>query len=233
VRSPGAVHKAFDCGDVQIVDQAPGEMLPLSQFNLRNRIKYVFYASKAGVCRFAAKMTRLRKSRNPIDRVEISPVGSTEPMVCMLPEAGDEFAVKVPSSGFYKMSVPSGRRNVFALTHADVPVGILLDDDNPQNISSTAGTFFFHVKKGETFELYASGSPLAERVRVVLRDPEGMETWRKESLLFPEVYRGEAKVDGLWSVEAAKPSKGAFEDYFVDLIGIQPVLFLHSRRYWK
>ena len=233
VRSPGPVHKAFDCGDVQIVDQAPGEMLPLSQFNLRNRIKYVFYASKAGVCRFAAKMTRLRKSRNPIDRVEISPVGSTESMVCMLPEAGDEFAVKVPSSGFYKMSVPSGRRNVFALTHADVPVGILLDDDNPQNISSTAGTFFFYVKKGESFELYASGSPLTERVKVVLRDPEGMEAWRKDSLLFPEVYRGEAKIDGLWAVEAAKPSEGAFEDYFVNLIGIRPVLFLHSGRYWK
>jgi hypothetical protein len=131
------------------------------------------------------------------------------------------------------MALIAPKRNVFTLTHVDVPVGILLDSDIPQDISSSVGMFYFYVKKGETFRFYASGSSYEERVNLMLRDSDKKVVWNKENLLFPEVLTCKAEVEGLWSIRTAKPSRGHLEDYSVDLLDIQPVLFLSAKRYWK
>jgi hypothetical protein len=108
-----------------------------------------------------------------------------------------------------------------------------LDSDIPQDISSSLGSFYFHVKKGETFRFYASGSSYEERVGLVLMDSGKTVVWDRENLLFPEVVTCTAESDGLWSVKTRKPSRGFLEDYSVDLLDLQPVLFLSAKRYWK
>jgi hypothetical protein len=131
------------------------------------------------------------------------------------------------------MSILASNRNVFTLTHADVPVAIHLDSDIPQDISTSTGNLYFHAKKGESFTFYASGSSYEERVSLELRDPGGKVVWNRENMLFPEIQACKAESDGLWSVRAANPSRGHLEDYSVDLLDLQPVLFLSAKRYWK
>jgi hypothetical protein len=67
----------------------------------------------------------------------------------------------------------------------------------------------------------------------MLRDSETKDVWDKENILFPEVVTCTAESDGLWSVKTRKPSRGFLEDYSVDLLDLQPVLFLSAKRYWK
>jgi hypothetical protein len=165
--------------------------------------------------------------------VAVTPVVGGETEIFRLAKNCEELVVTVPAAGFYKMSLLATKRNVFTLTHADVPVGILLDSDIPQDISSSVGMFYFYVKKGETFRFYASGSSYEERVNLMLRDSDKKVVWNKENLLFPEVLTCKAEVEGLWSIRTAKPSRGHLEDYSVDLLDIQPVLFLSAKRYWK
>ena len=233
VRKAGPVHAVLDCSDVQVIDEAPGKMIKLTALGLRERMNYVFYASKAGVCNFRTKFSRLRRSKGSMDKVAVTPVAGGETEIFRLSKNCEELVVTVPAAGFYKMSILATKRNVFTLTHADVPVGILLDSDIPQDISSSLGSFYFHVKKGETFRFYASGSSYEERVNLMLRDSDKKVVWDRENLLFPEVVTCTAESDGLWSVKTRKPSRGFLEDYSVDLLDTQPVLFLSAKRYWK
>ena len=233
VRKAGPVHPALDCLDVQVVDGAPGKMLELAKLGLRTRMNYVFHAQDAGTCNFRVKFSRLRRSKGPLDEIAVTPVAGGETRIFRLSKNLEELSVTVPSAGFYRMSVLANKRNVFTLTHADVPVAILLDSDIPQDISTSTGNLYFHAKKGESFGLYASGSSYEERVCLELRDPGEKVVWNRENLLFPEVLDCKAETDGLWSIKTAKPSRGSLEDYSVDLLGLQPVLFLNGKRYWK
>lgn len=233
VRKAEPVHVALDCSDVQVVDEKPGKMMKLAALGLRVRMNYVFYASKAGVCNFRTRVSRLGRSKGPIDKVAVTPAVGGETEIFHLSKNCEELAVTVPAAGFYRMSSLASKRNVFTLTHADVPVGILLDSDIPQDISSSVGSFYFYVKKGETFRFYASGSSYEECVNLMLCDAEKKVVWDKENLLFPEVLTCKAEVEGLWSVRTSKPSSGRLEDYSVDLLDQQPILFLSAKRYWK
>ena len=232
-RAPGAVHGSMDVSCAQVVDEVPGEMLELSKLNLRGRICYAFYAAKPGTCRFSCEKVRLPKAKTPTDKVVVSPVGGGEGTVWPLAADSNDFSVTVPSAGFYRMSVPAGRRSSFALTAADVPVGILLDDDNHQNICTTLGTFYFHVGEGAPFRLYISGSAFSERISARLHDPSGACVWKVKNVLFPETFDAKKAAPGLWSVKTSHPSIGVAEDYYVDLTLAQPVLFLSAKRYWK
>ena len=232
-REPGAVHGYGDMSGAEVVDEAPGEMLELSKLNLRGRISYVFYAAKPGACRFSCEKIRLRKARIPTDKVVISPLGGGQEKIWPLAADSSDFSVSVPSAGFYRMSVPADRRSSFALTASDVPVGILLDDDNHQNICTTLGTFYFHVGEAAPFRLYISGSAFSERISARLHDPSGACVWKAKNVLFPETFDAKKASPGLWSVKTSHPSIGVAEDYYVDLTLAQPVLFLSAKRYWK
>ena len=232
VRRAGPVHEAFDCRGAQVVDAAPGEMLRLSELCLRGRMKYVFYATGAGVCLFKGSVLRLGKRDRPlVVRVDVVPVGGGAARSSEFPSDAAEFAVAVPAAGFYEMSIDAGR-SAFALTEVNVPVGVLLADDNPQNVIFRPGEFFFRVTEGDTFGLYVSGSPMNERVDVELCNPKGEVVWRVEDQIFPSIHRVGSACGGLWRVKTSKPSKGVLEDYYVDLVDVQPVLFLSARRYW-
>jgi hypothetical protein len=233
VRKAGPIHPALDCSDAQVVDGEPGKMLKLSKLGLRSRLDYVFYASKAGSCNFKGKFHRLRRSKGGLDEVAVTPVAGGETTIFKMTKNCEELIVEVPAAGFYKMSFLANKRNVFTLTHADVPVGILLGSDTPQDISKSIGDLFFYAKKGESFKFYAAGSSYEERVGLTLSDSGQNAVWAKKSLLFPETLAFTAKADGLWTVKTAKPSSGFLEDYSVDLLDLQPVLFLSAKRYWK
>ena len=232
VRRAGPVHGAFDCCGAQVVDETPGEMMKLSELCLRGRIKYVFYAGGTVGCRFKGNVLRLGKRDRPlVVKAEVVPVGGGTTLHYEFPSDASEFAVTAPASGFYEMSVDVGR-SAFALTEANVPVGVLLADDNPQNVIFRPGEFFFRVTEGGTFGLYVSGSPMNERVGVELRNPKGETVWSAENQVFPTTRRVESASGGLWRVKTSKPAKGVLEDYYVDLVDVQPVLFLSTRRYW-
>lgn len=232
VRRAEPVHKTLDFRSTQVVDENLGEMMKLSELCLRGRIKYVFYAAGTADCRFKGSVLRLGKRDRPlVVKADVVPVGGGKTRSCEFPSDAAEFAVTVPAAGFYEMSIDAGR-SAFALTEANVPVGVLLADDNPQNVIFRPGEFFFRVTEGCDFGLYVSGSPMNERVDVELRNPKGEAVWRVEDQIFPSTHRVESASDGLWRVKTSKPTRGVLEDYYVDLVDVQPVLFLSARRYW-
>ena len=233
VRRAEPVHKTLDFRSAQVVDENLGEMMKLSELCLRGRIKYVFYAAGTVDCRFKGSALRLGKRDRPlVVKADVVPVGGGKTRSCEFPSDAAEFAVAVPAAGFYEMSIDAGR-SAFALTEASVPVGVLLADDNPQNVIFKPGEFYFYVTEGSDFGLYASGSPMNERVDVELRNPKGEAAWSAENKIFPSTHRVESACGGLWRVKTSKPTRGVLEDYYVDLVGVQPVLFLSARRYWR
>ena len=232
-RKSGSVHKAINCERYEVVDPLPGEMMPVSKVGMRGRIEYIFYADKPLRCKFLGEFAKLRKRGvSSAVEVNVSSLRGGAVSQVSVPIDANEFSVDVPSAGFYRMSL-TGARIAYTMAQSNVPVGIFFGDDNPQNIINTPCELFFYAGKGSDFSLYASGSPINERVSVELAKPNGDVLWCNNKLLYPESRRVECASGGLWSVKLSKPAIGAFEDYYVDLIGIDSVLFLTSKRYWK
>ena len=230
-RRPGPVHAALECTEGNVVDAEPGVMMQLSELCLRGRIKYVFHAARSGRCRFKGRVLRLRGDKPETVKAEVSPVGGGASMTFSSPADVVVLDVGVQSAGFYEMAISAGRC-AFAMTEADVPVGVFLADDNPQNVIFSTGDVFFTAPTKGGFALYASGEAFNERVDAALYDPAGQEVWRRKSLNHPEVCRVDDAKSGLWRVAMRRPEQGTLEDWHVDLTGAQPVLFLNPSRHW-
>jgi hypothetical protein len=101
----------------------------------------------------------------------------------------------------------------------------------PIHFFRATGDFFFLVPAGvKEFGVKVAGASLGERVKASLWDPNGKRVEQRDNIAQPHLFvvAREDNVQGeVWKLRVERPSEGVLEDFFVELLGIPP-LVAHS-----
>jgi hypothetical protein len=105
----------------------------------------------------------------------------------------------------------------------------LLGDDGAFHFIRTAATLSFLVPPGAgEFGVRITGGGGEELVRATLFDPAGRRVWHEDAVGQARCFVGNAASPGQageWRLRLEKPTRGAFEDHYVELRGVPAVLF--------
>ena len=225
-----------------VVDDAPGESVKLSPLPVRMKPNYLFYAARPGTIRFSARQRPVGSSKPHQARLVLSRFRGEK--IAELPApavGGSDYSVEVPAKGFYRLYWPMEWVSTMTMTASDAPVALsgLAEYDK-------WGKYSIPFLQGEPAEAYfpvrESSGPFAAacngiergKVRATLTDPSGTTVFERDGVGLDEVYvSSETPRAGLWTIAAARASKGDFNNYYFDLGGdVPPLLFLSKRKYW-
>lgn len=136
-------------------------------------------------------------------------------------------AFRAPATGVYRVTVEP-KQNRLTLRTSTHPLCLVQEGSAPIRLIHSAGEYFFWVPKGtREFGIRVSGEGVGEAIRAQLVNPQGQviqevdntaQTHQFEVTL-PAPSAGEA-----WSLRLAKPSAMTWEDHYVDLRGVLPLL---------
>jgi hypothetical protein len=219
----------------RVVDNAEG-LQSLTPLRLRHGGTYLFHAQAGAEVVFAGQQTQVGRyapaAKPLIVRAADGRVIKSVPMPTFRERA--ELRFMPQTAGFYTLEVNVGA-NAFSLLEATVPVAFDTSKTSISLIAST-GSLYAVVPKGTAlFAFGVSGGGGSEGVKSTVYDPTGRTVWSHDVITQPERYTatgGEGAVGGLWRITFARPARGVFEDFHVDVLGIPPYLFLHPDRYW-
>lgn len=98
----------------------------------------------------------------------------------------------------------------------------------PIHFFGTSGEYFFWVPGGtREFNLKITGGNSAERVKASLHDATGALVESNDNIGRPHrfaVTRSPTGEGEAWSIRLAKPAEGVLEDFYVELLGLPPLL---------
>lgn len=163
---------------------------------------------------------------NPIVVVVTSPSGQeiTQAEVPFGQESPLTFTA--PETGLYTLRSDAGANCAFYTTSTH-PFNLGGESGAIHLIGST-GTLFFYVPAGtKEFGLRLRGEGVGEGIKATLLNPAGEAVAEKDNIVrtdmlsveLPQPSQGE-----VWSLRLEKPSAVAMEDYFLEPLGIPPLL---------
>lgn len=222
---------------VQVVDTAPGELLPLPEVVVRNGrffAAYAFFADRSGTVRFRTRLWPGKTGETIPQQIDVFSYKSGEKVAtALVPSDGEETAVEldVPARGFYRFNAP-GNYASFTVTASSVPLALDLAKGQCPFIKCEK-TLWFHVDGDRPFAFWANGDG-QEGLAAELVDSSGNAVWsRSVAGDQGDVFVSDpAPMRGLWRAEIRRADGIFFEDHSVGLSGIDAFLFLSGNRYW-
>lgn len=216
-----------------VVDEAPGQRIKLKPLKFRNVVRYAFYAAKPGPVNMSGFQVKLGRYPVAVKPIVIRDAGGRDVATAPMPgEKSGPISFDVPAAGFYDMTVDVGRR-AFALDSSDVPVAADVTNDWRDGLASVTTAWISVPENNGRFAVYASGSGGGELVGVRLTDPSGTTVWEDSEVEGWKAHvSGNRPRSGLWRFDLLRPSRGTFEDFKIDLAGVQGYFFLSPSRHW-
>ena len=216
-----------------VVDESPGVPEKLPPLKFRSVVRYAVYADRAkrvNLSGFQVKLGRYPVATKPI--VVLDAAGREVASAPMPGEEAAPIAFDVPAAGFYEVVVDVGRR-AFALASTDVPIAADVSNEWREGLASVAPAWVSVPEGGGRFAVYASGSGGGELVGVRLTDPSGRVVWEDAEVEGWKAYvSGSRPEAGLWKFDMYRPARGLFEDFKIDLAGVQGYFFLTPKKHW-
>ena len=216
-----------------VVDEAPGAAVKLAPLKFRNAVRYAFYADRAkrvNLSGFQVKLGKYPFAKKPI--VVRDAAGREVATAPMPGEKAEPISFDVPAAGFYEMVADVGRR-AFALASTDVPIAADVSNDWRDGLASVVPSWISVPQGNGRFAVYASGSGGGELVGVRLADPSGKTVWEDAEVEGWKAYVSNNRpAPGLWKFEMYRPARGTFEDFKIDLAGVQGYFFLTPTKHW-
>ena len=229
---------------IPLKEPAPERFVPLEKANVdvdtkfptiwqRSRGAYWLYAEKGTPIRFALAVrqigrTEIKKSAvaltlpdGTIRRLEI-PADKIKDFEYVLPNA--------PETGVYRLVVDVGSHAVQMLRCNQTTV---ISAFPRLALVHTTGTLHLLVPPGtQEFGIRVRGEQ-GETVKASIIDPAGQTAWTEDNITNVVQFNRAAqdgKIEGLWQIVLDRPSKGAFEDNAVTILGLPPLLGLDPKQ---
>lgn len=166
-----------------------------------------------------------RYATKPIPVVVTSPAGKQVAKM-QVPFAGGPVTFTAPQTGLYSVTTDAGN-NYTMFTASTAPFNFAPEGNTIHFISST-GTVYFCVPAGtKEFGIRIHGEGLREAVKATLINPAGKVVAEKDNIARVDMLTVEAPQplsEGVWSLKLDKASKVMMEDYYLDPLGIPPLL---------
>lgn len=193
---------------------------------LRGTSEYLLYAEAGKETSFTVNF----RPTGPVGgalRIHLTAPSGREVRVPEVPPRQKTPVVFTPSeSGAHRIRIEAGGASVVVESAGSALVAC--GEKVPFHFFGGGGTFYFWVPPGTAeFGVKVTGGGIGEAVRVSLLGPDGRTVEERDNILKPHLFvakpldpaRGE-----VWSLRFAKPSEGVLEDFFVDLLGVPPLL---------
>jgi len=191
--------------------------------------RYLLYArqgDKVSVQLTYHQLVRYTGSKMPV--TVMAPSGKVIP-VAVVPfkqSANCEFSAL--ETGVYRINCDPGAN--FVTVDKSSHRLCLTSKGAPIRLMAATGEFYFWVPAGvEKWAVGVFGGGVGERVSARLFDPSRRQVWSEQNIEKPKLYTGIRKQHSsgeLWRLVLERPTKGGFEDHYVQLVGIPAVLAL-------
>lgn len=193
---------------------------------LRGTSYCVAYARKGQTVSFSTSMERESAGMSV---TLTAPSGQEKTLAEKMPSGETrEIAFQAEESGVYiiKFDLKSGWFSTKVKPESDAGLA-LAALDRRIHVFTNAGEFYFYVPSGvRDFYVRVAGEG-GERVKASLFGPDGALVQTADNISTPHkliVTRdGQARGE-VWKLKTERPSSGPMEDYYIDLIGVPPIL---------
>ncbi|MCE5241449.1 right-handed parallel beta-helix repeat-containing protein [bacterium] len=209
--------------------QAPaaGQKLALGSWRLRKAGAACVWARQGDAVTVTISSGQIgRYAANPVAVVVTSPSGQEVTKVQAPFGQESPISFTAPETGLYLLRSDAGG-NYAVYTASTHPFNLCYDGEAIHFISST-GTLYFYVPAGtKEFGLRVNGEGLGEGVKATLTNGAGEVVQEKDNVARTDMFTVELpqpSPGGTWSLKLEKPSAMAMEDYYIDPLGIPPLL---------
>ncbi len=193
---------------------------------LRGDSEFLLHAEKDRPASFSVQFFPVGPAGAPVAVRVLSPSGKEIPAPKAPPQQKTPYEFAAAEAGTYRIQVEAGGAAVVlaSAAHRLVACG----EKVPFHFFKSGGTFHFWVPPGTSeFGVKVTAGAIGELVKASLVDPSGKTAEEKDNILKPHLFIAKSTDPSkgeVWSLRLGKPSEGVFEDCFVDLLGIPPLL---------
>lgn len=224
-------------GKCKVHDAKPGEMVALSLFELMWGGRYAFFADRPGAVRFRGRYvpTSSDAKRPPAAPITVKRFPSANKSVASVPSPGfdgGEFAVEVPTRGFYFMEAPRTSGARFLLEESDTPVALYVVNRQQQAFISDMRDRSLYVWAADGIDriafIFKSGTDSA--LGAELFDPEGTSAARNRQIEQWSLLQAKKPSQGLWRLDVTRAARGARKYFQLDFTGAPALLWLSPEK---
>ncbi len=210
-----------------LVAEAPAEKYAFGFAKVRRTGRFLLYAKEGDEVTFTVDYMQVGKyAGKPINVVITAPSGEELDRVSAAFMEQTDVTFTASETGVYRITADPGG-NQLRITTSSHPLD-LTSDDGPIRLIHGGGDYYFWVPAGVTeFAVRVGGEGTGEAIRAMLINPAGdvvdevdnnIQTHQFEVAL-DQPSKGEA-----WTLRLGKPTQIAWEDHYVDLRGVPPVV---------
>ncbi len=188
---------------------------------------YLLYANAGDEVRFTVSHQQVGRYAGADRPVIVTAPSGAEALHTTVPfKAETEVGFIAPETGVYRVSFDPGA-NRFQIANASNPMALLLEE-GAVNLIHSPGSFSFYVPPGTTeFGVRVAGQGPGEAIKAALIDPQG-EVFGEVDNQF-QTHQFEVELDRpsegeVWTLRLDRPSGSTWEDHYVDLRGVPPLL---------
>lgn len=220
----------FDATGVRyrpLVAGADADKLVAGTVRLRKAASLVLYAEEGGevsVTLRSAQVDQYSGSPMPVRVVSASGEQVKAVEAAFLKETCITFLA--PETGTFRVLFDTGQ-NAAQVVSSSHPL-CLTSEAQPIHFIGATGEFFFWVPAGVTeFGVKVFGEGTGEGVKAALHNGAGELVEEKDNITRPHLFaidREVAAAGEVWSLRLSRPSDTHMEDYYVELLGVPPLL---------
>ncbi|MBQ4142508.1 MAG: right-handed parallel beta-helix repeat-containing protein [Thermoguttaceae bacterium] len=196
----------------------------IPMMRIRHDARFLFFAKAGERLGFTIRHTRVgRQDARDLPMAMVAPDGKKIPLEPLPFMKSTAYEIEARQTGIYVLEC-MGSPHSFHLEKTTVPVSI---DASKVNFLSAVGNIYFMVPKGtKEFGVCISASD-GERASAAVYAPNGEKRWEMDPICSTEFFypsEEEALEGGIWRIQFRKPKEGGFEDFFLRLQNIQPII---------
>ena len=210
-----------------LVKQADAEKYAFGFGSVRMGGRFLLYASKGDEVVFTVDYFQVGSyGGKPIPVIISAPSGKEAHRVDVPYQEQTAVAFTAPETGIYRIVANPGA-NRLRITDCTNPLN-LNGEKGAIRLISAAGDYHFWVPAGTAeFAVRVTGQGMGEHIRAILINPDGKIVDEVDNTAVTYQFEVEqpAETPGQpWIIRLAKPTTTAWEDHFLDLRGIPPIV---------
>ena len=221
---------------VEVLDEAPGELVDVTPITILYRTPLVFFAERPGPCRFVFRQVIAVKGLKPTENpVTIASIKTKKK------DAGKKFAVpgtepveivfKAPKRGFYRITPPKGRIR-FRVVKTSVPLAISTTESMARIAPLGARPFSLSFMAGTSPWIFSAHGSDYYHFKVAVKDATGADCGSSDEVTDVFFASGEGKT-GFCTIEFGKAATPNYDHIGVNVFGARGFLFLTDRKRWR
>jgi hypothetical protein len=202
--------------------------LKLAPHRLREYAPYLIYAEKGQTVKLAMRHDPVgRHDVPPLPVAVVAPSGKACGKFSVPLKEEKEFSFEAKETGVYQIACTIKSHTV-RLTSCTNPVSIAGERSLFHFISTTADFYFLVPAGTRQFGVRLAGQGV-ERVKATITAPDGKKAWEEDNISESKSFLFQPKADAgdqVWKIRLQRPGSGAFEDHFLELRGVPPLISL-------